>query len=255
MGDQLFLLFTPKHSISRKTNGAGETIDLHKVNHRPGATWTQSLDELIGHDLNADFSKIVAAVWMGKHALVPQELFQEKNQTALYELDNVIREKCSLHNEAMLSNAYQVIFNVPDDLKAQIVKRFPNTKITSGFNFAAKHWKAKDAEVARIFLHLFEEEFSLTCFDEGEMIFQNHYNYYSAEDVLYYCLIAAKQYDFNLSELPVYLTGHIEKEGKIIETLRKYLPGVQIPSVPKAESSRNILQGNPQQYYHIFSLK
>ncbi len=255
MGDQLFLLFTPKHSISRKTSSLGETVDLHKVRHREGASWIQNLDELIGHDLKADFSKVTAAVWMGKHALVPNALFQEKKRKELYSIDNQLVDKCELRNEKMLSIPYEVIYNAPLELEQNINERFPNTKLRSGFNFAVSQCKQKNPDVARLFLHLFEDEFSLTCFDEGELVFQNHYNYRSAEDVLYYSLSAAKQYDLSFSETPIYITGQLETEGKIIQLLRKYLPGSLIPPLASSESSHTKLRSNPQEYYHIFSLK
>lgn len=255
MGDQLFLLFTPKHSISRKTNAVGDTTDLHKVKYREGASWIQQLDELIGHDVNADFSKVVASVWMGQHSLVPNAFFQESKREALYTMDNALLDNCVLRHEAMQSIPYQVIFNVPTELESNLRSRFPTTDISSGFNYATTHWLQKNPDVPRVFVHLFENEFCLSCFEEDSLVFQNHYNYYSAEDILYYTLAAVRQYEFNSSETPIYLTGHLEKEGTIVKALRKYLPGVQIPPVPKAEASRNILQGNPQQFYHIFSLK
>jgi len=72
---------------------------------------------------------------------------------------------------------------------------------------------------------------------------------------LYYSLSAAKQYDLSFSETPIYITGQLETEGKIIQLLRKYLPGSLIPPLASSESSHTKLRSNPQEYYHIFSLK
>jgi len=254
-GDRLYVLFTPNHSLTRKTNASGKTLDLHKVAHQPNADWNQVVDELFGHDLSSDFEKITLAFWMDQQTLVPEEVFDSKKKEHYFGLEYKQKQGDQLFHSPLGFLPYSIVHPAPEPLVDILAQRFPDIPLQSGFKMACQEWMIVDANRDRIFVHFFEDEMVVCYFEESELIEANRHSFAKAEDVLYFILSFGQVQNVDVQRVAIYLSGLIDEDSEQLELLKNYFSEVSVLPLPAVNDSFNLLKKNPQHYFHLFTLR
>ncbi|HNX78451.1 MAG TPA: DUF3822 family protein [Prolixibacteraceae bacterium] len=76
-----------------------------------------------------------------------------------------------------------------------------------------------------LFFHLHDSWFYAVAKEHGKLLMANSYEFRSPNDLLYYALAVSRE--FNPENHPVVLSGWIAADDSRLETLRKYIPGLE----------------------------
>jgi hypothetical protein len=72
-----------------------------------------------------------------------------------------------------------------------------------------------------IHTHFFNRHFELYAFQQGKLLFQNHYLYHTSEEIAYYILYAMKQWDLPFDTITV--SGSYNSQSDELYWVRKYI--------------------------------
>jgi len=168
--------------------------------------------------------KIQLAFLSDHFSIIPQELYSNKKDLAKF-LDSFT----CLHND----NHYELVKNeidylasdfyyfIPIYMEAFLKKQYGETKIVH-LNEALARYVRKINE-RFIFINLFNDKMQTIVMNNGALMQTNNYTIQGVDDVLYYVLLNAKNFNFNPEYDQFYLAGTLEKDSLLIQSLIKHI--------------------------------
>jgi len=156
------------------------------------------------------------------YTLVPNAFFTEENLTDYLKF-----------NTKILATDY-VTFDDVEAIQAKNVY-IPYTNINNYLfekfgEFSYKHNCSTLIELAKaqnlkteVLLHVHPTHFHAVIFKEGELQLANSFNYQTKEDFIYYVLFVLEQLELDPLEIPILVSGHIEKEDGNYDMLSTYI--------------------------------
>ena len=160
------------------------------------------------------------------YTLVPDAFFSEKNLTDYLKF-----------NTKILATDYVTFDNV-ESISAKNVY-IPYTNINNYLfeifgEFSFKHisstlidlFKKEDLK-NKVLLNVYSTHFHTIVFKDGKLQLANSFNYQTKEDFIYYLLFVLEQLEFDPLNIPVFLSGNIEKEDQNFKILSTYIQHIE----------------------------
>ncbi len=192
--------------------------------------------------------------------LIPERLFKEKDRE-LY-LDKTARKKNNLDfvsDDYIPFNKSKLVYSWNKELINVLKNYFPSSRIFHLLNPLLRGWK-KQSEIKegkKIFLHVETGYFTISFFQEAELIFINRFHYKTASDFLYYVLLIFDQFELKPETSPVIISGELVENSEIYKKLFRYIRHLQfIPNIGYYDFN-NAAFSNLTHYHHfdLYSLK
>jgi len=83
-----------------------------------------------------------------------------------------------------------------------------------------------------IFANLRGQKVQVAVFERRNMVFFNTYDFNKPADLLYYILLAYKQFDLNPLEVPLGLSGTLQEDSEIFRLLLRYVRSIHFLPLP-----------------------
>ena len=122
----------------------------------------------------------------------------------------------------------EIIFTLPENLKAYIENQFPDSKITH--ECLPFIWNACNSVHADNFLSVLirKDYFWMMYVEKNRLSFFNSISYQNDDDILYYILNMASKLTIDVEKTPIFMEGMTSKKSAIYHRIRQYIKHVQL---------------------------
>ncbi|MBC7774627.1 MAG: DUF3822 family protein [Phycisphaerae bacterium] len=83
-----------------------------------------------------------------------------------------------------------------------------------------------------VFANLYGQKVQIAVFERRNLVFFNAFDYAKPNDLLYYILLAFKQFDLNPLDIPLTLSGTLIEDSETFRLLLRYIRPMRFPPLP-----------------------
>lgn len=201
--------------------------------------------------LSRNYQKVTVVYSVAESALIPFQLFDSTTaHNALNLLFGNLCADCSEVTDIITESGYYNCFRIRNDVQKVMDEQFPARVSWHQYSLLIGRTPAGKN---RMYVIFYSYKMVVTLFVDGKCRLVNSYRYQFAEDVSYYLLAMREQN--NIDDLPVEVSGFIEKESSLYAELYKYFKEIVFaPLPPFCENGENLAQYPTHYFSHLFEL-
>lgn len=164
--------------------------------------------------------------------LVPTALYDEERKKLFLKFNYPLQgDEMVCDNKLNSFDSYNV-FALPFAIKSRIEMLYNLSKV-SYYHFTSclldlllSHTKNQTDK--RLFVHVQEQHLEIVIIENNKLLFSNSFNYFSAEDFMYYLLFVCEQMQLNPEKISTFLVGEIERNSNLFALIQKYVRTVTL---------------------------
>jgi hypothetical protein len=232
---------------------------LHQASVSPDQqeTGLTSLFSALGESSEfSSFKSVSHAVAHNKFTLVPSSLFDEANEESLLRFTHTLGMGDKIHSDTLHNLDAKNLFVVSPGIESQVRKHFTHARLmhsATSFNEGLLI-QNKNSSGKKVFADFLSSYFEIALLNGRELVFNNAFKYNSPEDMAYYLLFVYEQLRLNTEEVPLRLSGAIEKIAKEHSLLYNYIRGVEFASLPESFTySYKFEEVQPHRFFSLFN--
>lgn len=182
--------------------------------------------------LTWSYKRIQVVCFSSQYTLVPKEIYKEDRKNALLNF-SFSSPKCCLSN-ALKDEPANLLFGVEEEVYEFCSRSLVNPcfihYMTPVFSLLKKQSNKRHPRQLYAILH--HKSVDIVCYEQGNLLFVNTFEYEQLEDILYYILYVWKQTGMNQQKDQLRLFGDVTLRGQIINVLRNYLQYIDPLEIP-----------------------
>ncbi|MBI2730866.1 MAG: DUF3822 family protein [Sphingobacteriales bacterium] len=177
---------------------------------------------------------------------VDDDLFSHSSVlNVLYGEDNgaMVKEEC------VINEGINIVYRVPVMIANTLQRHFVNALINHYYSFLLQSpAKKKLSDV--IAVDFFASQFTVMVIRKNQLQLIQSYNYSTPEDVLFYLLTIAKEYNCSREDIILQAGGMIEEKSALFTELKKYFLHIIITEMPEGFESSEAFNEFPVHYFN-----
>jgi len=195
-----------------------------------------ALREVFGSErlLDLQFGSKVCALSCPASTLVPRRLFDPENLEQYFKL--LLRES-SEHTygfEKLEVFDCYLVWAEESGLLALCGHYFSSQNIRHlAAPLLQSYHGLAPAEGYAIFANLLGQKVQIAVFERRNLVFFNTFDFWKPNDLLYFILLAYKQFDLNPLDIPLTLSGTLIEDSEIFRLLLRYIRPMRFPPLPE----------------------
>jgi len=202
--------------------------------------------------LSKSFRSIKILFETNKSTLVPSPLFDENEKSNFSKFNFSVEENSIiLFNKLENLDAF-VLYPVPVTLMKTMQEIFPNVKYHShaGAFIESLLILNKNLNIQKKFFVNKRIGFlDIVILDGRKLLYFNTFSYKSNEDFIYFVIYVLEQLKLNPDELELVLSGTIDKNSRLFDTIYKYIRNISFQSLSETFNYSYIFNDIPSYYY------
>jgi hypothetical protein len=218
---------------------------LHSVNYNN----QEDLSNLLSNDMyiTKKFHSKSIALSNYPNTLVPEELYNEKDNKKIFELNHEKAEVILIDN----LNNYQIknIFSIPETLNQTINNLIPNINIKSQTTILIDYILSKNYNAEKLTLYIKDNYVNILIANNNQLIFQNKFQFSTKEDLLFYSLFCIQEMNLSPEKIDTEIYGNISKSG--FQILYEYIRNIQYGNKLKDISFSNEFHNIEEHCFNI----
>jgi hypothetical protein len=240
------------------TNKEQKVLGLRSYRY---AGLVQPLQHLLKEDviLNSSYDTTKVGVSSKQATLLPNALF-ESVATAKEYLANLvtIQHNDTIKIDTLVSNEAKCIYATSHHIIDEIESCLPTATIYHSSTGLIQNFSTNfDKSTTNIFLHIYNQNISLTVIKKGALQFYNTFSFKASADCLYFVLLVYKQLGLQPQKTPLYVVGELVEESEIHQLLHKYIKTIKFVGFPNFYTfGSNLKEELPSNFFFdLYSLK
>lgn len=216
------------------------------------------LRQVLGSEwlLTAAYSRARCAVFNRQATLVPRRLFAADQLPSYLQLLLPAGDHVFGYAELPALDCF-LVYALDAATDGLLRRNFPGAQITHlAVGWLHKCHELAPAGSARVFVNLRYEIAQIAVFERRNLLFYNAFNFDTANDFLYFALLAYDQCRLDPQETPLLLTGDLLEESAIYRQLYAYIRHLEFAESPGRYQLPPELSALPAHFFFdLFSLK
>ena len=202
----------------------------------------EDLSNLLSNDLYIakKFKSKSIALTNYPNTLVPEELYNKKDNKKIFELNHEEAEVILTDN----LNNYQIknIYSIPESLNQTINNLIPNINIKSQTTILIDYILSKNYNTEKLTLYIKDNYVNILITNNNQLIFQNKFKFSTKEDLLFYTLFCIQEMNLSTEKIDTEIYGNINKsEFQILyEYIRNIEYGNKLKDISYSNEFHNI---------------
>lgn len=194
-------------------------------------------------NLQENYAEYTMAWGTPKHTLVPLSVFNESSAQSVFQFmfGETVDEKTIDFNRLMELSLVSV-FEIPDWVKSFFIRRFPQIVFRHEHAMTLRALFQKNTFKRKINVSFSDEYINICIINKNELIFSNHFNFKTSEDIIYHLLFVLEQEKLTDEEGEINFLYIDEKTKRKAETVVKTLDDLQTFSKIKVNSITSALK-------------
>lgn len=214
--------------IEKASNTILEIVEFAKFSNEE--ILIENLKNLVVKGYN--YSNVYVNYFSEVFTLVPKTYYSESEQLNYLKLNHNIKTTSNIESCDLPAIEARIIYEVDATILEAIKQDFPNYKIKhSHFSFIENLISLhKSTSETKAWLNLRSDFFDIAIYS-GKLNFINSYKYQSAEDLLYFLMLALQQNNFNTDSHKLVLSGNINKADLNFKLLDNYFKHIELATL------------------------
>ncbi|MDO8367360.1 MAG: DUF3822 family protein [Saprospiraceae bacterium] len=183
--------------------------------------------------LELSFNSKLCALSSAASTLVPRRLFDPHNLEQYFKLLLRAGEERTYGYEKLEAFDCYLVWAAETSLTRLCGQYFPSENI---HHLAASLLRAYHAMAPidgyAVYANLRGQQVQVFVFERRNLVFFNTFNFAKPADLLYYILLAYKQFDLDPLVIPLTLSGTLEEDSDIFRLLLRYVRPMRFPPLP-----------------------
>lgn len=236
--DSKKILVLKSHSLDAKTAVLAQLTEIYAA------------DNL----LQSIFAKVEICLHTRRFCLVPDSLYRESKKAEYLQVQLSLTA-----NDVVLANRVdsidaQVIYAIGADFYEWVTLHFKQAEIYCISAGIINHLLAEKAGDDYIVTAIWQSRsFQLNIVKKGKLILHQVYQFFSAEDALYYILLAYKQLGLSRERHTLWLAGDLVSASEIYKNLHIYIRNIEfVPRPNMLAYSNNFSKLLAHFYYDLY---
>ncbi|MBI1779992.1 MAG: DUF3822 family protein [Sphingobacteriales bacterium] len=200
------------------------------------------------------YSSVKVVLATPEVVLLPGNEFNQSDVANVLNTLHSEREAAVIRTDFIANENLQVAYRLPLSVNRLIERTYINADF--------KHYYSTELSAAKIssvangvLVNFFSHKFSAMVIKNNQLQLLNLYDYQQPEDVLFYLLTIAKEFDCNREETVLAISGMIDERSALFAELKKYFVNLQWTEKPANISCTEGFEEYPLHYFHsIFTI-
>lgn len=190
------------------------------------------ITEIINNDaiIKAEFSSQSVAFVNFPSTLVPSSLYKKEEAETILAFNTEVMGKVIA--DTILSQKANLIYSVPESILTIVSNFFPKAKQKAQESILIQQYSQLNTNTEKAYLYLNQKKVTITFFKENKLIFNNSFDYFTKEDLLYFVLFSFEQLKLSTEKIKVILFGAIEKDDEYFNLLYDYIRNLKLGKRP-----------------------
>ncbi|MEP7253749.1 MAG: DUF3822 family protein, partial [Ginsengibacter sp.] len=197
-----------------------------------------------------EFNTVSIIYSFPESVMIPFSLYNShKNAEVLNMMHGDFTDNDLILTDMILDRQVYNCYRLPSEVVREISNRFPSSRGLHQYTALLQNMAADANGISVIF---YPQKIVLTAAKEGQVLLINCFSYKSPEDVSYIILNVCKQ--LNLENIPLAVSGLIEKDSALYKEIYKYFDQVHFATTPPGyHFSVEMTQYPPHYFGHLFA--
>lgn len=190
------------------------------------------ITEIINNDviIKSEFSTQSVAFVNFPSTLVPSSLYKKEEAETILAFNTEVMGKVIA--DTILSQKANLIYSVPESILTIVSNFFPKAKQKAQESILIQQYSQFNNNTEKAYLYLNQKKVTITFFKENKLIFNNSFDYFTKEDLLYFVLFSFEQLKLSTEKIKVILFGAIEKDDEYFNLLYDYIRNLKLGKRP-----------------------
>lgn len=200
---------------------------------------------------NHRYGSVACIIVNNSSTIVPSPLF-DFSKKALYLGFNIfLQSDKNIEVDDLKNLEAKNIFALPSNLKNKLEELQTNIRFHhfSSLLIEGLLIQNKNQPNKKLFVHVQPSHFEVLVFEGKGLLFYNTFNYFSAEDFLYYLLFVCEQMNLNPENIELIVLGELEKNSDIFTLTQKYIRNIKFGERADESHLSYQLQTLPKHFY------
>jgi len=203
--------------------------------------------------------KSTKVTWEGsKYTLVPEHLFDEREQQKLLSFNFPLDLQDKVYHEKLPSFNIVTVYAMPEKVRELVSRTFGVDHVPhlSSVLIESIHQQFRGLLIRpKVFLNVREHYFDMIVMDQFKLHYTNTFEYRQPEDLVYFTIFALEQLGLNQDEAEVNLMGKVTRNSPLYSLIFKYLRRIECAKRnPGYEYSFVFNEIPPHMYYPLLNL-
>ena len=202
--------------------------------------------------LKATFSSLSVTYVGFPNTLVPLAVYDVENNKQILELNTDVFEK--IGTDDIHSQEAKLIYAIPESIASIIETFFPTAICNAQETILIEQYGQLQNFETQAYINIKSAKVLITIFKGKKLIFNNSFEFFTKEDLLYYTLFSFEQLKLSADNILVELFGAISKEDENYKLLYDYIRNITFGESPRGVIFPNEFKNLAKhQYYGLFS--
>ena len=199
------------------------------------------------------FQSVTCIIGNRNYALIPNELFDEKESSKYLGFLHTIPQNGLVLNDNLSENECHGIYSVSNCLIEKIKGIWPDAKIVHESSIFLRHITkvANLFATTRVYVYVKNRSFDMAVFKNGNLSFFNNFKFNTKDDFLYFLMFAIEQQKMSADETSVCVSGMILGNSEIMKLCERYIKDIRFIKNGDTIKVSEALKEIPSQYYYI----
>jgi len=201
--------------------------------------------------LSGNFKKVYVVYSYAESVLIPFALYSSlENENVINLVHGDIQNHTSIHTDLITESGVYNAYRVAAPVHHAFQSIFPGAVNMHQYSVLLKQPRLNEDKLSVIF---YPQRIVLKLDKQGQTELVNSFCYQAAEDVSYILLNTCTQ--FNVENIPVEVSGLIDKDSALYKEIYKYFETVDFASLPAGSNFVEEITQQPAHYFsHIFAI-
>jgi hypothetical protein len=187
--------------------------------------------------------------------LIPTPLFDEKEKESFSEFNFPVNDDESIYFNKLKNLDAYIVYPVPGILIKTTHELFPDHLLfchSGAFIESLLILNKNQKTQKRFFVNVRNNFLDIAILDGRSFLYFNTFSYKSKEDFIYFVIFVIEQLQLNPEEIELVLSGMIDKNSRLFDTIYKYIRNVSFQTKTDAFSYSYVFNEVP--FYNYFNL-
>jgi hypothetical protein len=200
--------------------------------------------------IEKQYKSVSLSIVNKNYTLVPKGIFDETaiDSYLKFNLGNINGVACY---DSINSIGANIVYAENNPITNKIHESLPGIKTMHFGKSILEAFSIEDQNSnPNLFVHIQENRFDISCFQNKKLQFFNSFEYKTAEDFIYFLLYVMEQLQIDRETCKLNLCGEIEENSSIYKLVFKYIRNIEMLSRPKSAKYSLILNEIPKSYHY-----
>lgn len=176
------------------------------------------------------YKRVNLIITSKRFTTVPLELFEDEQAEAFFYHNHTPKENEVVLYNVLKKNNIVIIFGMDKSAHLFLTEQFPEGKFYSQTSPMTEYFSAKSklGNSKKMYATVRQQSVDIYCFERGQLLLANSFDYKQSEDLIYYLLHIWQQLNFSQERDELHLTGTIRDKERFALALRRFLTHVFI---------------------------